>query len=73
VVLSDIAIHREIAGEAALYFEAKEFMQLTEVLAGLLKSMELREELCQKAMVRLSRYDKDKCLALYADAYKSMV
>lgn len=73
VVLSDIAIHKEIAGDAALYFEAKEFRQLAEVLAGLLKSGDLREELCQKATTRLSRYNKEKCLALYADAYKSMV
>lgn len=72
IVASDIPVHHEIAGDAALYFPEGDSAALAEVLYRLLTKPALRERLVARGLERQSDFRWSKAaeltLAAYAEA-----
>ena len=52
MILSDIPVHREVAGEAALYFEVGNSEDLADKLVSLTSDQSLQEALSRKSFAR---------------------
>jgi glycosyltransferase involved in cell wall biosynthesis len=57
VVASDIAVHREICGEAAVYFERSDSGELGESVARLQSSAETRGRMATAGRKRAAHFD----------------
>jgi glycosyltransferase involved in cell wall biosynthesis len=58
VAASDIPTHREILGEAAVYFDPYSTADMSDVLTRLLTTEDLRAELRRRAALRAPKFDK---------------
>jgi glycosyltransferase involved in cell wall biosynthesis len=56
VIASDIPVHREICGEAALYFPPRDAQALAEQLAGIAADAGLRQEMVSRGSLRVREY-----------------
>jgi glycosyltransferase involved in cell wall biosynthesis len=56
VVASDLAVHREIAGEAALYFQTFSANELAETLAQVMKSSEMSKRMAAMGRARAQSF-----------------
>jgi len=56
VVISDIPVHREIAGLAAVYFDPEEVEDMIEKIKTVIESKKLRNSLIEKGLERSKRY-----------------
>jgi glycosyltransferase involved in cell wall biosynthesis len=60
VVASDIPTHREILGDAALYFDPYSPAAMCDMLKCVIESEHTRKELGRKALLRAARFDKTR-------------
>jgi glycosyltransferase involved in cell wall biosynthesis len=58
VAASDIPTHREILGDAALYFNAYSAEDMAETISRLVGNSEAKQELAEKIKTRAPRFDK---------------
>lgn len=65
VVCSDISVHHEIAGNAALYFDPNSHAALATVLEQVLVDAQLRANLVESGHENLKRFSWEKCARLY--------
>lgn len=73
VLLSDTECFREIAGNAALFFEKSEKDSLISELDRLINDSDLRKSLSRKGTERLQDFPLDKSIAETLQVYKSLV
>ena len=62
MVLSDIPVYREIAGDAASYFKTSDERSLADVISQLYNNTKLQKALIAKGRERLLKYDKKKMI-----------
>lgn len=70
LVLSDIPPHREVAGDAALYFRADEPDTLADRLCSLAANPERRAALERASRERLGRFDLQQCVEDHLAVYR---
>lgn len=70
VIISDIPPLKEIAGEAALTFDPKDFEELTENIRKILDSESLQNDMIKKGLHRVNEYSWEKTAALTIQTYK---
>jgi len=70
-VLSDLSVLKEVIGDAALYFECGNTLDLKERLKEIISSKNLREELFAKAGERVKNYSIEKFWGRYRNLYSS--
>jgi alpha-1,3-rhamnosyl/mannosyltransferase len=70
VVCSDIAAHRELAGEAALRVDPRDEEALAEALRAVLEDSELRKRLARLGPARALPYTWQRCADLTVDSYR---
>jgi glycosyltransferase involved in cell wall biosynthesis len=63
VVVSDIPVHREVLGDAALYFPVRDVPALGEQIRELITKPKLREELGRKGRERARQFSWDRSAA----------
>ena len=72
VLLSDCSCFKEIAGDAALYFEHNSFESLTGQLGKIIESSTLREEMISSGKIKLSDYPIENCVSKTLNLYRSV-
>jgi glycosyltransferase involved in cell wall biosynthesis len=60
-LISDIPVFREVAQDAALYFNHKDKSAIAEAMAKLVSDKELREKLVSKGLKRAKNFSWKKC------------
>ncbi len=60
VVISDIPVHREIAGQAAVYFNPDDIQNMAAAIKRVLNSPQLRQSLLQKGLQQAKKYQWSK-------------
>ncbi|MPR32109.1 glycosyltransferase family 4 protein [Salmonirosea aquatica] len=73
ILLSDTACFREIAADAAAFFEPRSQEDLTHQIQTLLDDSALRRELVKKGQTRLLDFPIEACVQTTLDLYKSLV
>jgi len=71
VVISDIPVHREICGQAAVYFNPDDLGEMAKAINLVLKSPRLRQELRKKGFQRAGRYNWQKMAKETIKVYES--
>ena len=71
LVVTDTAIHREVAGDAALYFPAGDEQALARLLEQLLASPAQRAELIERGKARGAQFTWDRAAELTLDALRA--
>ncbi len=61
VLASDIQVHRETGGDAAIYFNPRDPDDLLGKMVNLLSDKDLRKTCMQKGIIQLQRYKEDYC------------
>lgn len=59
-VISDIPVHREIAGQAAVYFNPRDIKDIAAAIKRVLNSPQLRQSLRQKGLQQAKKYQWSK-------------
>ena len=73
MILSDTDCFKEIAEDAAIYFNAYQKDSLVDVLEKMINSSTLRDDLIKKGQNRLKEFSLDKSMKATLDIYKSIV
>lgn len=73
VLLSDIAVFREIAGDAVVYFNHNNSLDLQNKLVSLIYNKELRNSIVEHANLRLHYYNWDKAKESLVEVYKNII
>lgn len=73
LILSDTECFREIAGDTAFYFEARDADNLADLLDKLLSDQAARESLLEKGIARLEYFTLKKSVRETLDLYQSML
>ena len=73
VLASDIPAHREIGGDAVLYFDPKSPDNLSEKIETILTQPEMREELIKKGQKRLENFSWEKSTQKLLGLYQKML
>lgn len=73
VVVSDIPVHREICGQAALYFDPKNIEAMVEKIKLVLESQSLRDKLQKQGLGQVRKYDWKKTARQTLKVYYSVV
>jgi glycosyltransferase involved in cell wall biosynthesis len=73
VALSDTPCFREVAGNAAVYFDPEDVSSIREAIAELLKPGAPRRELIAKGTVRLAKFSWERTADLTARAYRDLL
>lgn len=60
VICSDIPAHREVAGEAAIYFNPLSPDSIAQAIDAVLENQELRKDLTEKGLARAAMFSWDK-------------
>ena len=71
VIISDIPVHREIAGKAAVYFNPGDVNQMTEKIKLVIKDKKLRNNLIKKGLEKSKRYSWQKMAKETLKIYQS--
>jgi len=72
VVVSDIPVLRETAGDAALFAKARNSDSFSENIQKLLRNPSLQKDLIQKGQKQLKRFSWDKNIKLITDQVKKL-
>jgi alpha-1,3-rhamnosyl/mannosyltransferase len=74
IVASDIPVHREVAGDAALYFKAGDARALAQALARMMNSEELRRDLIAHGRARSGQFTwraaAERTMEVYQQAWR---
>lgn len=73
VAMSDTRIHREIAGDAGVYFKLEDERNILETLEELLTDQELRNRLNALGRERSKLFSWKKCAELHKEVYESVL
>jgi len=73
VVASKIGAHKEIAGDAVLYFNPKSVKNLVRVLKKVLGDRNMRERLIENGFKKSSEYSWEKTVKEVLDVYKKVL
>jgi len=73
VLLSDIECFKEVAGNAAHYFQDGSLNALVKAIDDMLENKALRKSLVEKSKTCLLRYDINKCVDQTINLYKSLI
>lgn len=73
MVLSDIPVYREIAGDSAVYFEINDENSLADMIAQLYDNQKVQSELMVKGRERILRFDKRDMVKKTLDVYKTLL
>ena len=73
IACSSIPAHREVAGEAALYFDPDDRSGMARALDMLARENQLRDRLAAAGAARCAAYSWDRSAELLEDAYRSIV
>jgi glycosyltransferase involved in cell wall biosynthesis len=73
ILASDIAVHREVLGSAAQYFEPTNLAAFVEALANLWKDTALRGNLTQMSKLTAKSFDWSRTAALTREAFLSAI
>lgn len=73
VVLSNIEVFKEIAGEGALYFDPYKIDEIVRAVKLVIEKTDLKQKLCDIGKQRLSRYSWDKAAQEMNAVYKSLL
>jgi glycosyltransferase involved in cell wall biosynthesis len=71
VVCSDIAVFREIYGEAACYFDALDFRDMAQKIEMVIKNSKIREGLIKNGFERIKKYSWEKMAKKTLEVYES--
>lgn len=72
-LLSDCSCFREVAGDAAIYFDHLSLTALTSEIENLLDNKQLTTQLIAKGQARLNKFPIEKCISKTIDLYKTIV
>jgi glycosyltransferase involved in cell wall biosynthesis len=73
LAISDIEVFREIAGEAALYFNPKDVHEIRGQIRHLCTRPDLREELAAKGLERLNKFSWERTAKRTFEVYKNLM
>ncbi|OPL20069.1 MAG: hypothetical protein AVO35_01035 [Candidatus Aegiribacteria sp. MLS_C] len=73
VAASDIPPHREVAGEAALYFHPDDTPGMADAMLNLARDRYLRESLVQRGDIRLERFSWERSAQKLASLYRELL
>lgn len=73
IACSDIPVHREIAGEAAIYFNPRSHEIISEVILNLIQNVQLKNNLIAKGKERLSKFKWDECARNTYEVFRDML
>jgi glycosyltransferase involved in cell wall biosynthesis len=71
VVAADLPVHREVAGDAALYFAPGDSSSLADALEKVLRSRETRLELSRVGVMRATKFTETRMAQAAVRAYRS--
>ena len=69
MILSDIPSHREVAGDAALYFSLDNPESMVEQISHFATTEETRARMAERSLERAKRFDLSECVARYIELY----
>lgn len=72
VILSDRSCFPEIAGDAALYFDADDPDELRTTIERVICSEDIRRDLIRKGAERITHFSWEKCAEKHLQVYKSL-
>jgi len=73
VIISDIPVHREIAGEAAIFFNPCDVNQMTVAIKQVIQSPKLQKSLCQKGLKQVKQYQWSKTASQTIKVYENCI
>ncbi|MEQ7798434.1 glycosyltransferase family 1 protein [Pedobacter sp. ASV1-7] len=73
VLLSNCSCFPEIAGDAALYFDAESKQSLIDKVSLIQESVSLKKDLIAAGVLKLQSYTLDKCMEATIDLYKEII
>lgn len=70
LILSNIAAHRGVAGDAALYFETNDYTKLADIFSDFCTKKEVRERMGLKSANLYMQHDMNNFVTSYLDIYR---
>ena len=72
IAAADVAINRELCGDAAIYFSPFDFMDCGGKISGLLRDPQLRSQLGGRAYQRSRRFSWERHVDLLLEAFRKL-
>lgn len=72
-IVSDIPVFREVAGDAAIYFDPYDEKDMAEKIGMVLDDAQLREEMISKGLEKVKEYSWEKCARETLKVYEEVL